>query len=289
MTSQTSDDSELRRLLSLVVFRAHYNAVDGLDAFRNLLRKDWEGVVLSFLQGALKSMAGEERAGIVYVIAEHYREKGDIDNLRRLYAMEHSDARASVLNALWGKGGNAEMAEGIVALAVEAAGDPWPAVRTQSCSVLQNQSSWKVDVSQGLEPLLGMLNDCEFGVRRQAAFAAGNLAKRRQYDMSPHLARIAQNLTDKDRFVQDASAWALWQMSRFNHDIGPAIPGLARLLATPAIDDWGGPFKNAAGALLHHARKSEAGARFVRENVCDVSLAPTRKDWKRFLDQLAEV
>ncbi|MHC4405611.1 MAG: hypothetical protein ACYTG0_38690 [Planctomycetota bacterium] len=178
------DTAELERLLSLVEYRAEVASVEGLDEFRDRLKDDSNGRVLGFLKRALPKLEGERRGGIAFVIAEHYRETGDVKSVRRLFATDDACQRTGVLDALWaGPGSTPEMGRAIVQMAIDAADDPSPAVRTEASRVLQCQCDWGVDVSAGIAPLRSLLKDRSHRVRHQAAYAVGNLA-RRKYDMS---------------------------------------------------------------------------------------------------------
>lgn len=92
---------ELSRLLALVTYRAHVHAVDGLERFRDLLRTDYRCKVLRFLTQPFRALEGERRGGIVFVLAEHYREAEQLGKLEALFANDDPIVRASVLNALW--------------------------------------------------------------------------------------------------------------------------------------------------------------------------------------------
>jgi hypothetical protein len=279
--------SELGRLLSLVVFDASLSVVEGLDAFRDLLQKDSDGRVLRFLKREMTKLEGKQRGGVAFVIAEHYRRRGDLKNLRKLFAINDAEVKQSVLNALWEEpGSNPQMGPGIVQLAIQATDDPSPGVRTEACYVFQNQCAWGVDVSGAVTPLQSLLNDRSNRVRHQAAYAVGNLAKGK-YDVSRNVAPLRRNVRHRDTYVRESSAWALWQLSRHKHEIGSAVPELVQLLTDD--EEWDGPRKNAAGALLHHARKSAANAKQVNERVKSVCLDLKRKEIKRFLEQLASL
>ncbi|MBI3864632.1 MAG: hypothetical protein HY290_22365 [Planctomycetia bacterium] len=281
------DVQELGRLLALVKFDASLNVIEGLDAFRRLLAKDAGGDVLQFLKREMATLEGKRRGAIAFVLAEHYRQTGDLANVQTLFAVDDAEVQESVLNAPWGEpGANPQMGPGIVQLAVQGAVHPSPGVRTEACYVFQNQCAWKVDVSSAVAPLQTLLDDQIPRVRHQAAFAVGNLAKRK-YDMSSHVVPLRRNLKHEVNFVRDASAWALWQLSRHKHDISSAVPDLVELLTDD--DESDRPRKNAAGALLHHARKSAGSAREVNKAVSRAKLDLNRREIKRFLDQLANL
>lgn len=277
--------SELRHLLSLVRFDARLSSMEGLAPFRNLLEQDSDGSVLRFLNQELPRLEGKKRGGIAYALAEHHRQTGNLKSLQQLYADDDVEVKASVLNALWGEpGSNPEMGPGIVQLAIDGANHDSPAVRTEACSVFQNQCGWKVDVSGAVAPLYRLLSDDSNRVRSQAACAIGNLAKRK-YDMSEHVSRLGQNTRQNDISVRNDSVWALWQISRSQCDIGIAVPELVQLLADD--DDWNGPRKNAAGALLHHARKSSQNREHVMQCLQMVPLDPKHKEIRRLQEGLA--
>ncbi|MHC4405612.1 MAG: hypothetical protein ACYTG0_38695 [Planctomycetota bacterium] len=87
--------------------------------------------------------------------------------------------------------------------------------------------------------------------------------------------------------VREASAWALWHLSRHKVDIGSAIPELVWLLTDD--EEYNGLRKNAAGALIHHAKKSPDNATQVTECARGVTLNQEDKEIKRFVDQLASL
>jgi HEAT repeat protein len=278
--------SELNRLLSLVSFRPHLNAVDGLVEFRRLLKSEPDAAVLRFLRRAVNNAEGEVRGGLAFVIAEHYFRVGDLGALRRLFAKDDAGVKKSVMNALWDEppASTPRMGPGILALAMEALRHPAAEVRSEGCSVVQNQCGW-VDVSDAVEPLLSLLADPSGLVRMQAACAVGNLAKKK-YDVSRHVIALTRNLKHGDYFVREYSAWALWELSRSRHDIGPAVAGLARLLASRDGNN-DNPRKNATGALLHHAKKSAENARQVRQCADEANLDGSLKVVRRIMEQLA--
>ncbi len=278
---------ELERLLSLVELRAEVNCIEGLDEFRRLLEKDSDGRVLRFLTQAVQKLVGRKRGGIAFVIAERYRQTGDLKSLRKLFATDDPYVKESVLNALWEKpGSNPAIGPGIVKLAIESATHPALEVRSEACSVLQNQCAWGVDVSAALGPLQSLLKDQKDRVRRQAAYAVGNFAKGK-YDMPEHIVLLGRNVKYRDKFVREASAWALWQLSRCKHDIGPAVPELVWLLTDP--EEYNEPRKKAAGALIHYAKKSADNRDQVKESVREVNLDLKRKEIRRFLDELGSL
>lgn len=277
--------AELRRLLSRVEFNARLNSTEGLTPFRNLLERDSDGSVRRFLVRELPKLQGERQASIAFALAEHYRSTGDLKSLQSLYAKADAAVKASVLNALWGSpGADPEMGPGIVELALDAATHAAPEVRTEACSVIQNQSAWKVDVSRAVSPLRDLLGDSSERVRMQAACAVGNLAKRK-HDLSPHVDPLRRNLRHADLYVRNYSAWALWQMSRARHEIGAALEDLAQILTDD--DAWNSPRKNAVGALLHHAKKSAKHFEQVKRRLKKLRLDPRQKESARLLEFLA--
>jgi HEAT repeat protein len=277
--------SELRQLLSLVQFDARQNCIEGLTAFRNLLEHDSDGSIVQFLNREMPKLESKRRAGIAYVLAEHYRQIGNLKCLQQVYASDDSEVQASVLNALWGQpGSNPEMGPGIVRVAIDATCHVAPEVRAEACSVIQNQCGWKVDVSTAVAPLLRLLEDESARVRMQAACAVGNLAKSK-YDVLLHVVPLGHNVRHEDAAVRNYSAWALWQISRGKHDIGNAVPELVQLLTDD--DDCNDPRKHAVGALLHHAQKASGNLEQVRRCLKAVSLDAKYKQVQRFQEQLA--
>ena len=278
---------ELDRLL-LANLKYDPEAEDGdddwVEGVRVLLTRDPDGHVLRHLAEALPGLKGVSRAGLAFVVAERYRETGDLGSLEALYATGDAKVKGSVLDALWGEpGANPLMGPGIVTLAVQGAGHRAARVRNQACSVFQNQSGWKVDVSGAVGPLLKLLADKDDGVRMMAACAVGNLAKAK-YDLTRHVAPLVRNLGHEERQVRQWAAWALWQLSRHKHDIAAAVPELARGLTYAG--EYGTLREYAAGALLHYAKKSPENAARVRGGVGEVTLDLSHKAIKRFADQL---
>lgn len=283
MSQNPMDPAILEQLLGNVVYQRHLSYYEGLDVFRLWLR---EGnlEVLAFLQDSWERLTDEQRPAIAFALAEYYRTVGDVALLRALYASDDPRTRDYVLNALWSEPGeNPEMGPCIVDLALQGAADPDPKVRTQACSVFQNQAGWGVDVSRAVEPLHGLLQDPDPNVRRQAACAVGNLAKKR-YALAGTLPLLTDNLAHPERQVREHAAWALWQLSRCKHDIGEAVAALARL---PEEEDIGNLHKNAVGALLHHAAKSPENRALVEQTVRAAGFVPHSKPATRLLATLA--
>jgi hypothetical protein len=279
--------AELRRLLSLVEFNERLHVHEGITPFRSLLERDADGHVAQFLRDEFAGLVGKRRAAIAFVLAEHYRLTGDLARLAKLYADDDPEAKRMTLNALWGSpGSNPEMGPGIVQLALDGACHPDSAVRTEACYVIQNQCAWKTDVDVAVEPLRRLLDDASDRVRMQAACAVGNLAKRK-YDLSGHIAPLGRNLCCRDASVRNYSAWALWQLSKHKRDIGAAAFDLAQALM--ADDEWSAPRKNAAGALLHHAKKSPANIAQVRQHLASVRLNSQYAEVRRLTEQLASL
>src|SRR5690606_29511649 len=133
------------------------------------------------------------------------------------------------------------------------------------------------------EPLRRLLDDASDRVRMQAACAVGNLAKRK-YDLSGHIAPLGRNLHCRDASVRNYSAWALWQLSKHKRDIGAAAFDLAQALM--ADDEWSGPRKNAAGALLHHAKKSPENIAQVRQHLASIRPNLKYAEVRRLVEKL---
>src|SRR5262249_40019847 len=154
--------------------------------FRHLLETNSNGIVLPFLLRSLGKLKEQERAGVAFVIAEHLRQVGNLTGLENLFASGDAAVKAGGLKGLTGAAGrNPDMGPGIIALAVEGASHPSPEVRRWTCFVFQDQNGWGVDVAAAVVPLLTLLGDPDAEVRRMAAFASGNVYKRR-FDFAPH-------------------------------------------------------------------------------------------------------
>lgn len=216
--------------------------------------------------------------------ATELREAGDLAGLKELFAAGDASVKAGVLNGLTlHPGDNPDMGPGIIALAVEGATHPSAEVRKWACIVFQDQDGWGVDVTSAVGPLLNLLGDEDPEVRRTAAYTLGNVCKRR-FDWSPHFEAVKRMLRDKYLYAPEAAAWALAHMSRARHDIGAAVPDLVRVLIRK--DEYNEPQKEAAKALLHHARKSPEGCDQVRRAIAGKALDKQRKEIQRFLEQL---
>jgi hypothetical protein len=214
-------------------------------------------------------------------------EAGDLKRLQELFRFGDAAVKAGVLNGLQLEpGDNPDMGPGIMALAVEGANHSAAEVRTWACYVIQSQCDWGVDVAPAVGPLLTLLRDPDAEVRRMAAFATGNVCKRK-FDWSRHLTALRRLLRDKALYVPEAAAWALAQLSRARYDIGPAVPELINVLAGGG--DYNEPRKEAAKALLHHARKSSERCEQVRRAVRGTPLDTGRREVRHFLDRLREL
>jgi hypothetical protein len=216
--------------------------------------------------------------------ATSLREAGDLAGLEELFRAGDAAVKAGVLDGLQlAPGDNPQMGPGIIALAVEGAGHSSAEVRRWACYVFQAQDGWGVDVAPAVGPLLALLGDCDSKVRRMAAYATGNLCKRK-FDWSRHLTALHNLLGEEDLYVPEAAARALAQLSRAKYDIGPAVPDLVGLLTKE--QDYSEPRKEAVKALLHHARKSRAGLDQVRQTAAGARLDSGKREIKRLMDQL---
>jgi HEAT repeats len=278
--------SELCQLLVKVQFNSRLNCIEGLDSFRTMLERDLDHSVRSFLNGQLPELEGKRQAGVAFALAEHYRLTGDIQRLEQLYAHNNPEVKQYVLNASWGApGDHPEMGAAIVRMAMDGMQHPSPEVRTEACSVIQNQAGWKVDVSPTVAPLLCLLEDESDRVRMQAACAVGNLA-RRKYELSAFVAPLGHNVRHKDILVRNYSAWALWQMSRNKINIQDAVPELVQQLTDN--DDSRAARKNAVGALIHFASRSPQNREQVRSCLQKVVLDPECKQIQKLLLSVTE-
>lgn len=278
------DNAELKRLLSLVR-DAESSADDGLVRIRFLLARDSDGNVLRFLKREIRRIKGKRVARIAFALAEHYRKKGDVKSLRRLFATDDARVRESILNALWGAPGpNPEMGPTIVQMAIGAADDPSPDVRTEVCFMLMNQCANGCDVTAGLAPLRSLLADPAASVRRQAAYAVGHFAKKK-HDMAACVRQLRHNVKHKSPDVRVASGWALWQLSRHKHNIGTAAAELVWLLG----DERDAARKNASVALIHHAKKSAESANDIRKRIRLARLNEEFKVVAKLVNELARL
>ena len=103
--------------------------------------------------------------------------------------------------------------------------------------------------------------------------------------MSGHFAALRKLLSHFDDEVADAAAWAILKFSMGKFDVGPAVPDLAPLLANK--QDSADLRKQAAKALLHHAKKSPEALAAVRKAVKGVKLDEKQKEIQKFVKQLA--
>jgi HEAT repeat protein len=276
--------TELKRLLALVVWDSRLSVTEGLTPFRNLLEHDADGHVLRFLSRELPNLQGQKRGAIAFAIAENYRRNGEMKKLQELFATDDENVKSSVLDALQGEpGSNPQMGPAIVQMAIQAMSLASPAVRTVASSVIQNQCAWGVDVKDAIGPLQELLKDENQRVRHQASYAVGNLAKRK-YNMSACIPHLRRNVKHSVLYVREASAWALWHLSRSRHDISSAVPELIWLLTDE--NEYNGPRKQAAGALIHHAKKSPENAAAVRDRVRAAALDEEHKEIRKFASDL---
>lgn len=283
MSQNTLGPEVLEEMLANVVYQRRLSYYEGLEVVRRWLGQG-NLQVLGFLRDAWERLSDEQRPAIAFALAEYYRQAGDVASLRSLYATDDAPTRRYVLNALWSEPGeNPEMATCIIDLALQGAVDSDPGVRTEACSVFQNQSGWGVDVSRAVEPLHALLQDDDPNVRRQAACAVGNLSKKR-YCLAETLPLLAANLDHPEGQVRNYAAWALWQLSRHKVDIGSTVPALVERLAQN--DDYWDVQKNAAGALTHHAKKSPEATEQVREAVRAAGLVPHSKPAAKLVELL---
>jgi hypothetical protein len=279
--------SEVGRLLSHLVYQPHIKHVDGLEPIRTLLAKDSDDRVLKLLKREMPRLDDNIRGSIAFLIANRYFDKGELKNIQQLFGMRDDIVKGGVLGALWGEPkSNPKLGPGIVELAIRATGHVSAGIRTDACCVIKNQSGWAVDVTRAIEPLGKLLSDKNHWVRHEAGYTAGLLA-RKKYDLSELIPRLRRNLKNKNQFVHGPSAWALREMSRAKQDISPAVPELLHALTYD--EEWNEPRQSAAGALLHHAKKSAANTKQVNECLKGVKLPSKHKVIKSFLEQLAKL
>ena len=275
---------QLSELLAKVRYNSGVSAVEGLDPFRRMLENDADGAVLDFLKLEAPGLPDKIRGGIVFVLSEHYFKVGDMERIRALFASGDPETREATLGALWGDPtAFALLGTGVVDMAIKATSDSAEGVRTEACRVLQNQCAWKVDVSQAIRPLTGLLKDSAWRVRHQAAYAGGNFAAQKQYDLTGMVQPLTRNLAHENIYVRVASAWALSKLVK-RHDISPAVSQLTETLTSK--DDYNAARKNAAGALLAWAKRSKDHAQSVQAAIAGLPLDRQRKEVARFLREL---
>jgi HEAT repeat protein len=280
------NQNTVHELVSRVVYNKGYDGLDGLDPLRHLLWKDADGTIAACLEQEMRQAPDRVRGGIAFLLGAWYLEIGRLGAIRAIYRNGDPEVAAAVLGSLTGEPtANPEMGAGIVALAVEGASHPAYRVRAAACSVLMNQCAWGVDVSCALVPILNLLDDTEAGVRQSAAYAIGNFARIKRYDLTPHIAVLVRLLHDENIHVCTAAGWAFWKLSG-RRDIAAAVPALVKALEAP--HEYEGPHKNAAGALLNFARKSPQNRAQVRQLATAAHLDTARKENLRFLQQLSD-
>lgn len=223
---------------------------------------------------------------VAFALARHYLEVGSTDALARLIDHPRGDVVAAVLNGLTGEPPDSQIADAVVSLANRYTQHPDPQVRHMAAAALQNQAAWKVDVSSAVPLVVDLLTDEDAEVRIKAAYTVAGFAKAR-HDMSIALPALAASLADHNLYVTEAAAAALWQMSRARHDLAAVVTPLVAVLESRI--DYADARKQAAGALLHHSRKSRDNASTVREAVAGADLDKSRRENSKFLTQLAEL
>ncbi len=282
-----ADQEVLRKLVSCVVYNQGYDALDGLDPLRRLLWKDENGTVAACLESEMDRIDGKVRAGIASLLGARYLEIGRLDAIEELYAHEDPQVTGSVLGSLTGApNATPEIGPGIVALAGKGASHPTSIVRASACRTLMNQCAWGVDVSDAIAPMLLLIEDTDAEVRQSAAYALGHFAKVKRYDLAPHIALLARGMDDGNIHVRAAAGWALWKLAG-SRDIAAAVPALVNALESS--QDYDGPRKNAAGALLSFAKKSNRNRERVIQMTTSAHLDMTKKEISRFLLQLSAV
>ena len=281
------DREALVELVSEIVYQPNGNWFEGINPVRTALGADEDGSGAAVLLQQLDTLQGKVRGVVAFALSDRFRQLGNLAAIRALYAIDDAYVKESVLNGLWGEPyASPELGPGIVALAIAGAAHPAAEVRTEACYVIQNQSAWRVDVTDALVPLQRLLADPEWRVRHMAAYATGNVGKAK-VDMTPHVAVLTDNLRDANTQVRSAAAWALWQLSRKKHDIGRAAQALVDCLES--TEEYNELRKRAGGALLHHARKSPDAKRQVAAMVAVAALNPALKEIATFLLRLSQV
>ena len=281
-----ADLDAVRELVSRVVYNKGYDGLDGIDPLRRLLSKDADNTIAACLEQEMRRVDEKVRGGIAFILGARYFEIGRLDAIRALYASEDPIVTAAVLGSLTGDPGvTPGLGPAIVSLAVEGTVHPSPGVRASACVVLMNQCAWGVDMSGAVVPMLGLIGDADAGVRQSAAYALAHFARVKRYDLSPHIVLLAHCLHDDCIHVRTAAGRALWRLSG-RRDISPAIHDLIKALESPA--EYAEPRKNAAGALLSFARKSEENRALVDSLAAAARLDSTKKEISRFQQQLSD-
>lgn len=252
---------------------------------RRLLRSSDAVAALTFLVTEIPKVEAAKRGCLAFPLAEYYLKQGRQAELESLVNDPDAAIRESAFNALWGTA-PAEMGPAIVAWVSRGITDPAPEVRAESCRVVQNQSANGVDVTTVVPQVIASLSDRNADVRSAAAYAVGNLAKKK-YPVAAALTQLRRNLKHRHQQVRGSSAWAIWQMSRYRTDIGKAIGDLLRMMSRP--DEGGYYIQHAAGAVLHHARKSAENADQVQTLVEPIAWDRNVPELSRFLEKLAAI
>lgn len=279
--------ADLKELIAEVESSAVTHGTHVLDPFRGMLELDTTDQLRKFLERAVPNLEGLCSGDLALVLSEFHRQAGDIKRLRQLFDNDDAIVRQFTLTGLCDEPeGNAKLALAILRLAIEAANDPVPEVRTEAAHLLEQQGRWDMDATEGIDALLLLLKDRQKLVRQQATYAVGGWAKE-GYDMSDCLAQLRRNLKHRDIYVRSVTAWALKEMAQTFHDIGSAVPELVVLLADDR--EYNEHRKQAAGALLAYAKKSPENASKVRRRLRDVTIDPTLKENKRLVVTLARM
>ena len=241
------------------------DAGPSMDVIRNQLSgadgSEKAALVLRLCDAARMSDMGVS-GKLVFLAAEALFSSGDLASLDEVFReIREPMRRRAALNALWAKPPSQEAGEYAVRCAVENLSHSDHRVRTEACSVVQNQAGWKTDVALAIPGLLACLRDREATVRMQAGAAVGNVAKgRRRYDLGSALQSLQTNLSDSSPWVRQMAGWALWQLAKKRvHDLS-SVPSLFSVLSRQ--DSEREDRKAAIGALLAIAKISDA-ARLV--------------------------
>lgn len=283
MSENSNSIEETQRLLQSL--QIEKDVLDNDHQIFRALANDRDGSILRLLRSEQSRATRKVQGPLAFYIARRCAEIGDVETVRILYVNGEFGVKASVLNALWAAASFPSVVPTAQELIRDGVGSPDQRVRAEACRAAQNLAADRVDMSEFVPCLIKLLSDPSAHVRLATACAVGIFGKHGKYNLSAHIAPLANNLKDTERFVRTYSAKALWRLSR-RHDIAGAIEALVSLLSQ---DDWDlkEARKNCSGALLHHARKSASNLVEVRRQLDLVAPKTTNKEMLALRDKLS--